>query len=101
MCTVSILCVTILRNLFSVCADTSIIRTATREELLYPRSKLALAAKAFGLQAIDMVGVNPDELQYLHSFAFKVCVNYKDKDILREECTEGRRLGYSGKASSM
>ncbi|GJJ15673.1 hypothetical protein Clacol_009951 [Clathrus columnatus] len=65
------------------CADTSIIRTSSREELLYPRSKLALAAKAFDLQAIDMV-----------------CINYKDKDVLKQECAEGRRLGYSGKAGN-
>ncbi|KAF8513747.1 Pyruvate/Phosphoenolpyruvate kinase-like domain-containing protein [Gautieria morchelliformis] len=62
------------------CADTSIIRTSSREELLYPRSKIALATKAFQLQAIDMV-----------------CVNYKDKEILRQECEEGRRLGFNGK----
>lgn len=37
-----------------VCADTSIIRTPSRQELLYPRSKIALAAKVFQLQAIDM-----------------------------------------------
>ncbi|KAF8584692.1 citrate lyase beta subunit [Ramaria rubella] len=62
------------------CADTSIIRTQSRQELLYPRSKIVLAAKAFQLQAIDMV-----------------CVNYKDMDTLREECEEGRRLGFNGK----
>jgi len=62
------------------CADTSIIRTGMREELLYPRAKIALAAKAFGVQAIDMV-----------------CINYKDPDVLRSECQEGRRLGFDGK----
>ncbi|EUC53665.1 HpcH/HpaI aldolase/citrate lyase family protein [Rhizoctonia solani AG-3 Rhs1AP] len=62
------------------CADTHIIRTKTRQELLYPRSQMATAAKAFGLQCIDMV-----------------CVNYKDPDLLREECQEARRLGYDGK----
>ncbi|KAH9080442.1 citrate lyase beta subunit [Lactarius deliciosus] len=62
------------------CADTSVIRTASRQELLYPRSHLSVAARAFGLEAIDMV-----------------CVNYKDLDYLRDECTDGRRLGFSGK----
>ncbi|KAH7345329.1 citrate lyase beta subunit [Rhizoctonia solani] len=62
------------------CADTHIIRTKTRQELLYPRSQMATAAKAFGIQCIDMV-----------------CVNYQDHSILREECEEGRRLGYDGK----
>ena len=37
------------------CADTSVIRTSSRQELLYPRSKIAVVAKAFGLEAIDMV----------------------------------------------
>lgn len=37
------------------CADTMIIRTKTRQELLYTRSKIAITAKAFGLEAIDMV----------------------------------------------
>ncbi|CAE7137015.1 unnamed protein product [Rhizoctonia solani] len=62
------------------CADTHIIRTKTRQELLYPRSQMATAAKAFGIQCIDMV-----------------CVNYQDPSILREECEEARRLGYDGK----
>ncbi|CAE6538550.1 unnamed protein product [Rhizoctonia solani] len=62
------------------CADTHIIRTKTRQELLYPRSQMATAAKAFGLQCIDMV-----------------CVNYQDPTLLREECEEARRLGYDGK----
>jgi len=62
------------------CADTSVIRTASRLELLYPRSHLSVAAKAFGLEAIDMV-----------------CVNYKDLNYLRDECADGRRLGFSGK----
>jgi len=39
----------------SDCADTSIIRTHSRQELLYTRSKIAVASKAFGLEAIDMV----------------------------------------------
>ena len=38
------------------CADTRIIRTPSRQELLYTRSKIVSAARAFGLDAIDMVG---------------------------------------------
>jgi hypothetical protein len=37
------------------CADTSVVRTPSRLELLYVRSQIATAAKAFGLDAIDMV----------------------------------------------
>lgn len=37
------------------CADTMIVRTKTRQELLYTRSQIAVTAKAFGLDAIDMV----------------------------------------------
>ncbi|KAH8114622.1 citrate lyase beta subunit [Phellopilus nigrolimitatus] len=62
------------------CADTSIIRTPSRLELLYTRSQIVLAAKAFGLEAIDMV-----------------CVNYKDTEYLKDECANGRRLGFNGK----
>ncbi|EED82273.1 predicted protein [Postia placenta Mad-698-R] len=49
-------------------------------ELLFTRSQIAITAKAFGLDAIDMV-----------------CVNYKDSDYLKEECEDGRRLGFNGK----
>ncbi|KAH8104486.1 Pyruvate/Phosphoenolpyruvate kinase-like domain-containing protein [Cristinia sonorae] len=62
------------------CADTRIIRTASRRELLFTRSQVAITARAFGLQAIDMV-----------------CINYRDPDYLREECQDGRELGYTGK----
>ncbi|KAI9638637.1 Pyruvate/Phosphoenolpyruvate kinase-like domain-containing protein [Dioszegia hungarica] len=62
------------------CADVGITRTAERTELLYPRSQLVTTAKAFGLQAIDLV-----------------CVDYKDEEALRRECEEGRRLGFDGK----
>lgn len=34
------------------------IRTPSRSELLYPRSKLVTTAKAYGLQAIDMVSTD-------------------------------------------
>ncbi|KAL4251854.1 Pyruvate kinase-like domain superfamily protein [Abortiporus biennis] len=62
------------------CADTSIIRTPSRRELLHVRSEIVLMAKAFRLQAIDMV-----------------CVNYKDLDYLKQECQDGRELGFTGK----
>ena len=26
-----------------------------------------------------------------------VCIQYKDKDYLREECVDGRQLGFTGK----
>lgn len=41
------------------CADVGITRTSNRSELLYPRSKLVTTAKAFGLQAIDLVSQSP------------------------------------------
>ena len=39
------------------CADTSIIRSRSRQELLYTRSQIVIAAKAFSLEAIDMVSL--------------------------------------------
>ncbi|TFY69086.1 hypothetical protein EVG20_g3310 [Dentipellis fragilis] len=78
------------------CADTSIIRTTSRQELLYTRSKIAAAAKAFRLEAIDLARyfffVNTPFLHF-----HQVCVNYKDLDYLKDECEDGRRLGYTGK----
>ncbi|KAJ7065899.1 citrate lyase beta subunit [Mycena belliarum] len=62
------------------CADTSILRSSSRLELLYTRSQIVIAAKAFGLEAIDMV-----------------CVNYKNLEYLKDECRDGRQLGFTGK----
>ncbi|EKM49597.1 uncharacterized protein PHACADRAFT_214142 [Phanerochaete carnosa HHB-10118-sp] len=62
------------------CADTKIIRTKTRQELLYTRSQISITARAFGLESIDMV-----------------CVDYKDSVYLKDECDDGRRLGFTGK----
>ncbi|KAF8195490.1 Pyruvate/Phosphoenolpyruvate kinase-like domain-containing protein [Pholiota molesta] len=62
------------------CADTSIIRTSSRRELLFTRSQIVIAAKAFGHEAIDMV-----------------CVNYRNREVLEDECTDGRQLGFTGK----
>ncbi|KAF8798832.1 P-loop containing nucleoside triphosphate hydrolase protein [Phlegmacium glaucopus] len=62
------------------CADTSIIRTSSRRELLFTRSQIAIAAKAFGLDSIDMV-----------------CVQYQDLETLQDECIDGRQLGFTGK----
>ncbi|KAF8326833.1 Pyruvate/Phosphoenolpyruvate kinase-like domain-containing protein [Cantharellus anzutake] len=62
------------------CADTGVLRSKSRSELLYARSKIVSASKAFGLQSIDMV-----------------CVDYKDPGYLLEECRDGRALGYDGK----
>lgn len=38
------------------CADTSVVRTTSRQELLFVRSQIVITAKAFGLEAIDMAG---------------------------------------------
>ncbi|KAF8133992.1 citrate lyase beta subunit [Boletus edulis] len=69
-----------LTALLANCADTSVVRTTSKRELLFVRSQIVITAKAFGLEAIDMV-----------------CVNYKDPEYLREECQDGRRLGFTGK----
>lgn len=62
------------------CASTGIIRTKERKELLFPRAHMATIAKAYGLQAIDMV-----------------CIDFKDVANLQDESLEGRNLGYDGK----
>ena len=55
-------------------------RTRDLRSLLYPRAQMATIAKAYGLQAIDMV-----------------CIEYKDDAYLREECRDGASLGFDGK----
>jgi citrate lyase subunit beta-like protein len=80
------------------CADTSIIRTPSRQELLYTRSQIVVAAKTFGLNAIDMVSDERISLSFtLSNHMSQVCINYKDLDYLRDECEDGRRLGFNGK----
>ncbi|XP_018570910.1 citramalyl-CoA lyase, mitochondrial [Anoplophora glabripennis] len=61
-------------------ANLGAIRTEDSKEILYARQKLVLTAKAFDLQAIDMV-----------------YINYKDLDGLKKQCEEGMRMGYTGK----
>lgn len=49
-------------------------------ELLFARQQIVTTASAYGLQAIDLV-----------------CVDYQNMDILKEECREGREFGFAGK----
>ncbi|SHO76049.1 Uncharacterized protein MSYG_0384 [Malassezia sympodialis ATCC 42132] len=62
------------------CAATRIKRTRDRRSLLFPRAQLVTTARAYGLQAIDMV-----------------CIEYKDKAYLEDECRDGADLGFDGK----
>lgn len=62
------------------CAATGVQRTRDRRSLLYPRAQLATTAKAYGVQAIDMV-----------------CIDYKDTRYLLDECEDGAQLGFDGK----
>ncbi len=62
------------------CADTNVLRTPSRLELLYARQSVVVAAVAHGIQAIDLV-----------------CVDYKNGKVLEEECVEGRQFGFTGK----
>lgn len=55
-------------------------RTKDAKELLYARQKVLLVAKAFQLQAIDLVHID-----------------LKDLDGLKEQALEGARMGYTGK----
>lgn len=41
------------------------------------------------MKCTDVLLTNPSQ----------VCINYKDNDVLREECEEGRRLGFNGKVT--
>ncbi|KAG7373766.1 malyl-CoA lyase [Nitzschia inconspicua] len=61
-------------------ADMEGIRTSHGTELLYARSKLVTTAKAYGLQAIDMVHID-----------------FRDLKALEQECLGGVQLGFTGK----
>ncbi|XP_076819786.1 citramalyl-CoA lyase, mitochondrial-like [Clavelina lepadiformis] len=62
------------------CADLGISRTSEAIELIYARQKILTTAKAYGLQAIDMV-----------------YIDYKDTDGLRRQSIEGFKMGFTGK----
>eukprot|EP00842_Homolaphlyctis_polyrhiza_P003141 jgi/Hompol1/3828/HPOL_003368-RA len=61
-------------------ADTGLLRTQSRLEMVYARQAVVTAACAFGLQSIDLV-----------------CVDFQSPEILTLECTEGRQFGFTGK----
>ncbi|XP_064413714.1 citramalyl-CoA lyase, mitochondrial isoform X2 [Latimeria chalumnae] len=62
------------------CASIGATRTKEASELLYARQKVVVTAKAFGLQAIDLV-----------------YIDYKDEDGLRRQSREGALMGFTGK----
>jgi citrate lyase subunit beta / citryl-CoA lyase len=62
------------------CLDTGISRSANGNELLYPRSALAICARAFGCGAIDTIHSDLD-----------------DTEGLRRECEAATRFGFTGK----
>jgi citrate lyase subunit beta-like protein len=63
-----------------LCADMGLNRSHDLKELLFARSSVVAAAKAFGLDAIDLV-----------------CVDVHDEEKLSKECKEGRDMGFTGK----
>jgi len=60
--------------------DIGALRTPESWEVFYARSALATHAAAFGLQAIDMVKID-----------------FQDIEALRRECLQGAQMGFSGK----
>ncbi|XP_061915742.1 citramalyl-CoA lyase, mitochondrial isoform X2 [Entelurus aequoreus] len=62
------------------CASIGATRTPDAKELLYARQKVVATAKAFGLQAIDLVDID-----------------YKDVERLRQQAREGALMGFTGK----
>ena len=61
-------------------ADIGAARTESAMELLYARQKIVAHAKAFGMQAIDLVHIN-----------------FKDLQGLRDQSLEGANMGFTGK----
>uniref|UniRef100_A0AAY4EF30 Citramalyl-CoA lyase, mitochondrial n=1 Tax=Denticeps clupeoides TaxID=299321 RepID=A0AAY4EF30_9TELE len=62
------------------CASIGATRTSDARELLYARQKVVVTAKAFGLQAIDLVHID-----------------YRDEAGLRQQAREGALMGFTGK----
>ncbi|MBN3307637.1 CLYBL protein, partial [Amia calva] len=62
------------------CASIGASRTKDAKELLYARQKVVVTAKAFGLQAIDLV-----------------YIDYQDQEGLRQQSREGALMGFTGK----
>eukprot|EP00429_Kryptoperidinium_foliaceum_P011197 CAMPEP_0176002646 /NCGR_PEP_ID=MMETSP0120_2-20121206/756_1 /TAXON_ID=160619 /ORGANISM="Kryptoperidinium foliaceum, Strain CCMP 1326" /LENGTH=351 /DNA_ID=CAMNT_0017335245 /DNA_START=34 /DNA_END=1090 /DNA_ORIENTATION=+ len=62
------------------CADLELIRTKAATEMLHARSQIVTVAKAYGLQAIDMVHID-----------------FRNLEDLQRECQEGREMGFTGK----
>ncbi|RXN01050.1 Citrate lyase subunit beta-like protein, mitochondrial [Acipenser ruthenus] len=62
------------------CASIGASRTKEAHELLYARQKVVVTAKAFGLQAIDLV-----------------YIDYQDEEGLRRQSREGALMGFTGK----
>ncbi|XP_048769197.2 citramalyl-CoA lyase, mitochondrial-like isoform X2 [Ostrea edulis] len=62
------------------CADIGATRTSDAKELLYARQKIVTCAKAFKLQAIDMVHID-----------------LKDLEGIEKQSLEGARMGFTGK----
>ncbi|XP_013381030.1 citramalyl-CoA lyase, mitochondrial [Lingula anatina] len=62
------------------CANIGASRTLDAYELTYVRQKIVVHAKAYNLQAIDMVQIN-----------------FKDLNALREQSLQGSRMGFTGK----
>jgi len=62
------------------CADIGATRTTEASELMYARQHFVTVAKAFRLQAIDLVHID-----------------FKDMEGLMRQSAEGARMGYTGK----
>ena len=75
-------------------ADMGLTRTPSLTEMIYARQKLVTTAKAFGIQAIDLVKIylNLLVLKYL-----QVCTDYKSMQTLEDECISGLNMGFVGK----
>ena len=62
------------------CASLGVSRTENSENVIYARQRLVLVAKAFGMQAIDMVHIQ-----------------FKDLEGLRIQSDIGAKFGFTGK----
>ena len=68
-----------------------------------PAAQLVAGTGGIISNAIDMVRLHFAlcAVRFAHLDALQVCVNYKDLEYLKDECDDGRRLGFTGKVSGL
>lgn len=81
------------------CASVGATRTESSTEILYARQRVVLVAKAFGLQAIDMVHIDYKGFRFhlFIKYSMNVYNLFLDLVGLKAQSVFGAQMGYTGK----